>query len=272
MADIIKTPPITNVIDGFSVEGLSVVVTGGGKGIGKGISEAFAQGGASVAILARDLKTAETTAAELGAKYPGRFEAFKVDVSDPDSVRDGADAVFASFENIDVLVNNAGGGSIVDVLEEGAFEKWRQVIDVNLFGVLHTVHYFVPKMKTAGRGGSIINISSIGSKCVSDATESGASSYNVSKAGIDIFTQFLAVTLGKYGIRSNAILPGPTHSDADAHLPAAVRERIESAMPLHRFGEPIEIGALAVFLSSPAGAQMTGLTIAHDGGILLVGM
>ena len=95
--------------------------------------------------------------------------------------------------------------------------------------------------------------------------------YNCSKAALNQLTKYLAIELGDYGIRVNAIAPGPTHSDLDKDLPPSALAAIENNMPMHRFGEPIEIGAYCVFLASPAGSQITGTVCVHDGGMLLVG-
>ena len=86
-----------------------------------------------------------------------------------------------------------------------------------------------------------------------------------------MFTKNMAIEFGDFDIRVNAIAPGPTHSDLDKDLPPEAFEKIEKTMPMHRFAEPIEIGALCVFLSSPAACQITGTVIVHDGGIVLGG-
>ena len=99
----------------------------------------------------------------------------------------------------------------------------------------------------------------------------GPAPYNASKAALNHLTRFLAIDLGDYGIRVNAIAPGPTHSDLDKDLPPSALAAIENGMPMHRFGMPIEIGALCVFLASPAAVQMTGNVIEHDGGMHLIG-
>jgi NAD(P)-dependent dehydrogenase (short-subunit alcohol dehydrogenase family) len=126
-------------------------------------------------------------------------------------------------------------------------------------------------MVEAGKGGSIINISSIGGQAVGNSRAQPMAPYNCSKAALNQFTRYLAIELGDYGIRVNAIAPGPTHSDLDKDLPPSALAMIENGMPMHRFGEPIEIGAYCVFLASPAGCQITGTVCVHDGGMLLIG-
>ena len=105
---------------------------------------------------------------------------------------------------------------------------------------------------------------------MSAAREFHNAPYSAAKAGLDIFSKYLAVILGDDGIRVNVIAPGPTHSDLDKELPASTIEMIETDLPTHRFGEPIEIGALCVFLASPAGNQITGCVYPHDGGLLCI--
>jgi len=95
-------------------------------------------------------------------------------------------------------------------------------------------------------------------------------SYHASKAALDLFTKNMAIEFGDHGIRVNGVAPGPTHSGLDEDLPPDAYEKFEKLMPMHRFAEPIEIGALCIFLSSPAANHITGTVIVHDGGLLLI--
>jgi NAD(P)-dependent dehydrogenase (short-subunit alcohol dehydrogenase family) len=253
----------------FDVSGKNVVVTGGNRGIGLGIAAAFAQSGANVVILCRN-EASGKAAADSFAAYGGKYAAFGCDISDVESVKSAADKLFGFLGGVDVLVNNAGVATTTDFLAPNGLSEWHRVIDTNLHGVANVIHHVAPKMRDAGRGGSIINISSVGGQRVSGSKSHHNSPYNASKAGIDIFSRYLAVTLGDFGIRVNSVAPGPTHSDLDKDLPPSFIETIENELPAHRFGEPIEIGALCVFLASPAGAQITGAVLPHDGGLLTV--
>jgi NAD(P)-dependent dehydrogenase (short-subunit alcohol dehydrogenase family) len=266
---MIKTPPIPSMADAFSVAGKNVVVTGGNRGIGLGISTAFAQSGANVVILCRN-EASGASAAESFKQYGGRYAAYACDISDIDSVRAAGEKVFAFYDHVDVLVNNAGVATTTPFLTDKGLEEWHRVINTNLHGVANVVHTIAPKIRDAGLGGAIINISSVGGQRVSNSRDHDNSPYNASKAAIDIFTRYLAVVLGDYGIRVNAIAPGPTHSDLDKDLPPSAIQMIEKDMPTHRFGEPIEIGAMCVYLASPAGSQVTGVILPHDGGLLNV--
>jgi NAD(P)-dependent dehydrogenase (short-subunit alcohol dehydrogenase family) len=266
---MIKTPPIKSMSDAFSVKGKNVVVTGGNRGIGLGISTAFAESGANVVILSRNAESG-SKAIESFKKLGGKYAAFACDISDHASVLAAAEKVFAFYDHVDVLVNNAGVATTVPFLSEKGLDEWHRVINTNLHGVANVVHEFAPKMRDAGLGGEIINISSVGGQRVSNSRDHDNSPYNASKAALDIFTRYLSIALGDYGIRVNAIAPGPTHSDLDSDLPPSAIEMVEKDMPAHRFGEPIEIGALCVYLASPAGRQVTGIIVPHDGGLMTI--
>ena len=265
----ITTTPITEMKNAYIVEGKNVVVTGGNRGIGRGIAQAFAECGANVAILNRNHESGKKAAAEL-EKYGGKFAAFQCDTADINSVRAAAAGVFKFFDHVDVLVNNAGVATSMPFLQDGGLEEWHRVINTNLHGPANTVYEIAPKMVEAGLGGVIINISAIASRTVSSSKNFHIAPYNVSKAGLDIFSRYLAVVLGDHGIRVNSIILGPIHSDLDKQLPEGSQERIANSVPIHRFGEPIEVGSLCVFMTSPAGAMITGANMTFDGGMLCV--
>lgn len=264
-----KSKPITSMTNAFDVSGKNVVVTGGNRGIGKGISVAFAQSGANVAVLCRNYDSGMETVNEL-KQYGGKYTCIACDVSDIDKVKAAKKKLFTFFDHVDVLVNNAGVATTTPFLSDEGLNEWHRVINTNLHGVANIVHEIAPAMRDSGLGGSIINISSVGGQRVSASREHDNAPYNTAKAGLDIFTRYLAVVLGDYGIRVNCVAPGPTHSDLDKDLPPSAFEMIEKVLPAHRFGEPIEIGALCVFLASAAGSQITGCIYAHDGGLLCV--
>ena len=266
---MIKTPPIASMANAFCVKGKNVVVTGGNRGIGFGIATAFAESGANVVVLCRN-KASGDEAIKAFDPFGGKYACFACDIADMASVTTAAALVYEFFDNVDVLVNNAGVATTTDFFLDEELSEWHRVIDTNLHGVANVTHAIVPKMRDSGKGGEIINISSVGAIRVSNAKNHHNTPYHSAKAGIDIFTKYMAVTLGDYGIRVNAIAPGPTHSDLDKDLPPNAIEMVEKGLPTHRFGEPIEIGALCVFFSSPAGSQLTGVVISHDGGLTCI--
>ncbi|MBR5491154.1 MAG: SDR family oxidoreductase [Oscillospiraceae bacterium] len=262
------TAPITNMEGAFSVKGFNVIVTGGNRGIGLGITNAFAQSGANVAILCRNKQSGQAVADSL-RQYGGRYTCIACDIADIESVKAAEKEVFEFFDHVDVLVNNAGVATNTFFLDDVDMKEWYRVINTNLHGVANMVHTFAPHMRDYGKGGSVINISSIGGQHIGDARSHPNGPYFTSKAALDMFTKYLAIELGDLGIRVNCVSPGPTHSDLDADLPPSALKEIAEDMPLHRFGEGIEIGAYCVFLASHAGCHITGSICNHDGGMLV---
>jgi NAD(P)-dependent dehydrogenase (short-subunit alcohol dehydrogenase family) len=263
-------PPIKNMTNAFSVKDLNVIVTGGNRGIGLGISTAYAGSGANVAILCRDKESGDKAAEEL-KQYGKTAFCIACDTASHESVKAAVAAVFKVFNHVDVLVNNAGVSTKTEFLKDKDLKEWHRVINTNLHGPANMIYEVVPRMIIAAKGGSVINISSIGGQNLGGAREHHMAPYHASKAALDMFSRNMAIEFGDYGIRVNVIAPGPTHSDLDKDLPPGVPEMIKKNMPMHRFGEPIEIGALCVFLSSPAGCQITGTVTIHDGGMILGG-
>ncbi len=261
------TPPITSMEGAFSVKGKNVVVTGGNRGIGLGISTAFDQSNANVIILCRNTEKGMSEVKRL-SEYGGRHACYRCDISDKSSIESAVSEIYSFFDHVDVLVNNPGVATNIEFLKDKEMCEWHRVIDTNLHGIANMVHAIAPRMRDAGLGGRIINISSIGGQTIGDALRHPNAPYHASKAALDHFTRYLAVELGEYGIRVNCIAPGPFHSDLDADLPESAHEFVRSETPCHRFGEPIEIGAYCVFLSSPAGSHITGSICVHDGGLL----
>lgn len=263
-------PPIGNMTDAFSVKGLNVIVTGGNRGIGLGIATAFAESGANVAILCRNKESGDKAADGLKG-YGVKSLCFPCDTASFESVKAAVREVYKVFPSVDVLVNNAGVATKTRLVDDKDLREWRRVIDTNLHGPAHTIYEVAPRMIDAKKGGTIINISSIGGQSAGGSSHHPKSAYHASKAALEMFTKSMAIELGDYGIRVNCIAPGPTHSDLDKDLPPEGLKHIETTMPLHRFAEPIEIGALCVYLSSKAGNHVTGSVIIHDGGLILGG-
>ena len=269
MSEFKITPPIKSMQDAFSVKEKNVVITGGSRGIGRGIVQAFAESGANIVIL--DIKVdAGKLACEEIAPYGGRYNCFECNIADQESIKKAVSQVYDFFDHVDVLVNNAGVATTTPLLSENGLKEWHRIVDVDLNGLAGMIYEFAPRMIEADRGGEIINITSIGAVSVSGCKYHHNSPYNAAKAGGDIFTRYLAIVLGDHGIRVNSIRPGPHHSDLEVHLSDYMRNLIVNDMPCHRFGEPIELGAFCVYLSSPAAVHITGCNMNFDGGTLCV--
>lgn len=271
MSQVKITPPITTMQDAFSVKGKNVVVTGGSRGIGRGIVQAFAESGANVAILDIKDDVGKRVCQEL-APLGGRYACIRCDIADEASIKRAVAETYQFFDCVNVLVNNAGISTTAPRTHflDKDLSEWRKIVDVDLIGAAALIHAFAPHMIEANLGGEIINITSIGAVSVSGCKEFHNPAYNAAKAGGDVFTRYLAIALGDYGIRVNAIRPGPHHSDLEIHLSDYMKNLIDNEMPCHRFGEPIELGAFCVYLSSPAAVHITGCNMNFDGGMLCV--
>lgn len=267
--NFILTAPIKSMANAFSVRGKNVVVTGGNRGIGRGIVQAFAESGANVVILCRNEESGKKACEEI-EQYGGRYACFKCEIADHGSVIEATRKVFKFYDHLDVLINNAGVATTTPFLSEKGLDEWHRIVDTDLNGLANVIYEMAPKMIEAGIGGEIINISSIGAVSVAGCKLHHNAPYNAAKAGVDIFTRYLAIVLGDYGIRVNSIRPGPHHSDLEVHLSSYMRNLIKNDMPCHRFGEPIELGAFCVYLSSPAAVHITGCNMNFDGGTLCV--
>ncbi len=259
--------PIAGIQDAFSLKGLNAIITGGNRGLGFGVALAMAQSGANIAILCRDRQKAAEALAEL-KPLGGRYESFGCDVTDLASVRRAVAEVYESFKEINILVNNAGISCVCELLDmDEELSDWYRVVNTDLNGTVHMTYEVGKRMRAAGKGGSIINISSNAAFIVNKTQ--AMSPYSSSKAAVNHFTRCMAVELGKYDIRVNAICPGFTNSELSRHIPKDMFDYINRQMPLGRFGEPIEVGALAVYFASPAAAQVTGTCQVIDGGYML---
>ena len=180
-------------------------------------------------------------------------------------------SVIDSFGHIDVLVNNAGIAAVKPFLDmDEDLPEWRRVIDVDLNGTAYMTHAVGNEMRTAGRGGLVVNISSVGGASCSGSRELPNAAYVAAKAAINHLTKSWAIEFAEHDIRVNCIMPGPTHSRLDEQLTPEMKERNTRALLDRRYGEPIEIGALCVFMASAEGAHLNGVVIPHDGGFLCV--
>ncbi|MDR2665061.1 MAG: SDR family oxidoreductase [Oscillospiraceae bacterium] len=253
----------------FSLEGRHAIVTGANKGIGKGIAEALAQEGASVAILARDAAAAQAVVAEFKEKrYPGKFAFYPTDISSTANCKESVAAVIRDYGWIDILVNNSGigvHGGLLDMPED--LSVWDNCLNVDLNGAFRMCYFVGRHMRERGKGGKIVNITSNAGAMVNKPVL--LSAYSVAKAGLNMLTKNLAVELGGYGINVNAIAPGYTYSTLTNNLNDEDIKIHTEKMPVGRFGHPIEIGALAVYLVSDASEMMTGMVCTIDGGYSL---
>ncbi|GAA0219336.1 SDR family NAD(P)-dependent oxidoreductase [Halobaculum roseum] len=254
-----------SVLDSFSLDGETAVVTGAAQGLGRQMASALVDVGADVAIADVNAEKAERTATALGEGAESEVVAVDVDVTDEASVTSMVETVTDRLGPIDVLVNNAG---IVEnaPAEETDIESWRRVVAVNLDGVFLCAKQVGQQMLERGEG-RIVNISSMSGFDVNVPQKQA--SYNTTKAGVRMLTQSLAVEWGDRGVRVNAIAPGYMRTDlVDEVLeenPEMAEEWLENT-PMGRLGRPEELEELVVYLASDASSYMTGSTVVIDGG------
>jgi NAD(P)-dependent dehydrogenase (short-subunit alcohol dehydrogenase family) len=259
------------------LDGRIALVTGGGRGIGRGICEVLARHGAGVVIADIDMDNAERAATELRA---GGARALVVhcDVTSPASAEAAVQTAVTHFGTLDILVNNAGvaGEHVGRAVTE---EDWDRCYEVNLKGSWIMARAALPALKARG-GGKIVNIASIAGRRGS----AGMAHYSASKAGVIGLTQSLARDLGPSNINVNAVCPGLLWTDMWRALegligrdpaPEAIEKRrvfeayIEANCPLRREQTPEDIGEAVAFLASDAARNITGQSLNVDGGMEL---
>lgn len=253
----------------MEIKGKTIVITGGGRGLGRAMAETFAQQGANLALLdlnEEDLKASAELCQQAGAKA----NIYITNVADEQQVEEAFAKIKADFGQIDGLINNAGiirDGLLVKY-KDGQVEKrmtlaqWQTVMDVNLTGVFLCGREAATHMIEQGNPGVIINISS-----VSRAGNVGQSNYSAAKAGVAAMAVTWAKELARYNIRSAAIAPGFIHTEIlDAMKPEAL-DKMAAGIPLKRIGKPDEIAQSALFIFE--NDYFTGRVIETDGGIRL---
>ena len=265
-------PPGVQATD-YRVTDQVAIVTGGGGGIGRAIALTLAEAGADIVIadiVPERCEEVVERVKELGRSALG----VPTDVAQTDQVRAMVEAADKHFGRLDILVNNAGGVGRRPFLEQSE-KSWRRHIDLNLVSMLAATSATVPVMIRGGRGGAIINVSSIeGSRAAPYYAV-----YAACKAGMNNFTRTMALELADHGIRVNAIAPdftltpgiqgnvtGPVDPSKWIQSPPEVQDATNRRIPVGRPGLDVECGRAALFLASAMGSYVTGVILPVDGG------
>jgi NAD(P)-dependent dehydrogenase (short-subunit alcohol dehydrogenase family) len=252
--------------DRFSLEGKTALVTGGSRGIGRGIAIALAEHGSDVAIVYRSAEAeAEQVAATIRA-LGRKCWVFQRDLGDGANLADFVDSVWNAVGGIDVLVNNAGM-AYLERFNEITPEHWRRLMSVNLDAVFFVAQRVAEHMIREGVKGRIINLSSKNGL----VAEAGLAHYNASKGAVELLTKSLAIELGEHGITVNCIAPGVIETEiaGEFEIDPTFFTYYKEHIPLeHRFGTVEECVGVAILLASSAGSYITGQSLVIDGGVL----
>jgi NAD(P)-dependent dehydrogenase (short-subunit alcohol dehydrogenase family) len=246
------------------LEGKVAIVTGAGQGIGRAISEAYAQHGAKVILGDIDEKRVKDATTAICQDFPGQADFFVFDVANEDQVEQCVEKAVSEFGQLDIMVNNAAvlkAHLIVDF----PLDEWQEIFRVNMEGTFLCSRAAARQMIMQEAGGAIVNIASASSR----KADSKHAAYSSSKAAIVAFTRILALELGPYLIRANAILPGATMTEMLQNVfdrVPGIREDLINKTVLGKLGEPSDQANAAVFLGSDMASHITGEHLIVSGG------
>ena len=252
----------------FDLSGKVALITGGSRGIGLAIAEAYASAGAKVALASRK-QAAVDEAADVIHRAGGEALAVAAHTGDSEAVATLVERVTSHYGGIDILVNNAATNPHFGPLLSAEESQWDKILDVNVKGYFRVAKACVPSMRARG-GGKIINMASVAGL----EAQPMMGVYCVSKAAVLMMTQVLAVELAADNIQVNAIAPGFIRTRFSQVLWSTpeIHDRLVSAVPQGRMAAPEELAGIAVFLASAASSFTTGATYVVDGGQLAQGI
>ena len=245
----------------LDLTGKVALITGGARGIGRAVSEAFAEAGADLIIASRKIDACQAAAADLAARFGVRAVGMGFNLGHWDECDRLVDAAWQAFGRIDILVNNAGMSPAyerIDTMSEALFDK---IMAVNLKGPFRLAALVGTRMVAAG-GGAIVNIGS----SAASRPEPAAMPYSMAKAGVTNLSKGLASLFGPT-VRVNCVQPAGTATDMSAGLPDDVLDGLLRAYTIKRFARPAEVASAVLYLASDAASYSTGSVIRVDGGL-----
>lgn len=254
----------------FDLSGQVALVTGAGQGLGKEFARSLACAGSSVYIMARDLARAKDACHEIRAETGATMYAHFIDVTDEASVESAASFVRETTGQLDILVNNAAVGRGVTKLQDTPLSDWNATMNTNVNGTFLCMKHF-GRIMIEQKSGCVINLASLGSKVCLKNCCTGA--YDTSKGAVEALTRCMAGEWSQYSIRVNSICPGYILTDINKEFIALNGDFFEKSLehiPTKRWGDPREMGDIAVFLASDAASYITGSNLVADGGYTIL--
>ncbi len=261
---------MTNVLDRFRLNGKRLFITGGSRGLGREMALGIASAGADVVLVGRDLESLDRTAADIRAM--GReANVLQGDVGQPADCERVCREALDRCGPIDILINNVGGRRVNIPTEDMPLETWQQIMDLNLTSTFLCTKLIGGAMVARGQGGRVINIASISGMVANRGI--GGRSYETSKAAVIQFTRAVATDWAPHRITVNSICPGGFMTEPNVRWSQqnpAVIDSFKAQIPMGDFGQPEDLGPLAVYLASDAARYVTGAAFVIDGGYTLL--
>jgi NAD(P)-dependent dehydrogenase (short-subunit alcohol dehydrogenase family) len=257
------------VLDRFRLNGRRLFISGGSRGLGREMALAIADAGADVALTGRDATSLKRTASDIRAMGRQAW-AIQADMSEPAACEAACERALAEYGPFDILINNVGGRRDPTPIRDMPVERWRELIDLNLTSTFVCTKVIGGAMVERGEGGRVINIASINAFVAGQNI--GGRHYETAKGAVVTLTRATAADWAPYGVTVNAICPGVFMTEPNLRW---ARERpeaingIKDRTPMANFGQPEDVGPLAVYLASDASRFMTGAALIIDGGYTL---